>query len=106
VCAHTHICNEKNQQGNNSKNVELNTVDAILAVVASYCVTICAPEQAIAYSTVADKEDSGEEHETADGAGLAFQEEPNQIKCHKHDVGLQQRWINGFRNQQHRDQPL
>jgi len=104
VCAHTHVT--ENQQGNNSKNVELNTVDTILTVVASYCVTICAPEQAIAYSTVADKEDSGEEHETTDGAGLAFQEESNQIKCHEHDMGLQQRRINGFRYQEHRNQPL
>ena len=60
----------------------------ILAIVTSYCVTICAPEQAIAYSTVTNEEDSSEEHKTADSTGLALQEESNQIKCHEHNVGL------------------
>lgn len=79
---------------------------AILAVVTSYCITICAPEQTIAYSTVADEEDSSEKHKAADGTGLALQEEPNQIKCHEHNVGLQQRRVHGFWNQQYRNQPL
>lgn len=43
--AHIWMHNGKNRQGDNSLNViELNTVGAILAVIASYCVTICAPE--------------------------------------------------------------
>lgn len=81
--------NGKNWQGDNSLNIiELNTVGMILAIVTSYCVTICAPEQAIAYSTVTNEEDSSEEHKTADSTGLALQEESNQIKCHEHNVGL------------------
>jgi len=79
---------------------------AILAIIASYCVAVCAPEQTVADAAVANKEDGSEEHEAADGARFAFQEESDQIKCHEHDVGLQQCGVHGFRYEQYRDQPL
>lgn len=79
---------------------------AILAVVASHCVAVCAPEQTVTNATVADEEDRSKKHKAADSARLAFEEEPDQIECHEHDMGLQQRWINGFRYEQYRNQPL
>lgn len=49
--------------------------DAILTIVASYCVAVCAPEQAIANATVANEEDSSKEYQATDGAWFTFQEE-------------------------------
>lgn len=65
-------------------------------VVASYGIAIVAPEETVADAAVADEKYGGEENETADGAGLALQEESDQIEDHEHDVSLEESRIHGL----------
>lgn len=79
---------------------------ARLAVVALHRVAVTAEEYAIAVAAVADQEHGDQEHYAAYGARLAFQKEAGQVEHHEHDVRLQQRWVQRFRDEQHGYQPL
>lgn len=94
--AETRMRNKRQRREANNEGRIILESNATLAVVASYCVAVCAPQQAVAAAAVANKEDSGEEHQAADGAGLALQEEADQVERHEHYVGLQQRRVHGF----------
>lgn len=59
----------------------------VLSVLAHLTtVTITGPEEAIADTTVAQEKDSGEEDYAADGAGLAFQKEIDEVEQDKEEV--------------------
>lgn len=77
-----------------------------LAVVALHRVAVAAVEYAVAVAAVTDEEHGHQEHDAAYGARLPFQEEPGQVQHHEHDVGLQQRRVQGLRYEQHGYQPL
>lgn len=77
-----------------------------LAVVALHRVAVAAEEYAIAVAAVADEEHGHQEHDAAYGARFAFQEEAGQVQHHEHDVRLEQRRVERFRDEQHGYQPL
>lgn len=77
-----------------------------LAVVALHGVAVTAEEYAIAVAAVANQEHGDQEHYAAYGARLALQKEAGQVEHHEHDVRLQQRRVQRFRNEQHGYQPL
>lgn len=63
-------------------------------------------QEAVSPATVADEEEGGEEDQRADGARLSLQQEAEQVEAHEHGVVEPQRWVQGLRDEQHREQPL
>lgn len=63
-------------------------------------------EDAVPHAAVADEEDGGDEHQAANGARLALQEESGQVEDHEHHVILNQRQVHGLGYEQHGDEPL
>lgn len=58
-------------------------------------------KDAVPHTAVADEEHGGDEHQAADGARLALEEEPRQVEDHEHHVILNQGQVHGLWNQQH-----
>lgn len=60
-------------------------------------------KDAVSHAAVADEEHGRDEHETADRARFAFQEESGQVQDHEHHVILDQGQVHRLRDEQHRD---
>lgn len=68
--------------------------------VTAFHVTVVSPEEAVSDAAVADEEHGRQEEQTADGAGLALEEEPDKVQHHEHNVRVHQRRVHGLGNQQ------
>lgn len=63
-------------------------------------------QEAVAPAAVADQEQRGKEHQGADGAGLALQQEAEQVEAHEHAMVEPERRVERLGDEQYREQPL
>lgn len=77
-----------------------------LTVVALNRIAVAAEEYAVTVPAVTYQEHGHQEYYAAYGARLTFQEKSGQVQHHEHDVGLQQRGVQGLRYEQDGYQPL
>lgn len=63
-------------------------------------------QEAVAPAAVADQEKRGQEHQGADGAGFALQQEAEQVEAHEHAVVEPEGRVERLGDEQYREQPL
>lgn len=63
-------------------------------------------QEAVAPAAVADQEERGQEHQGADGAGLALQQEAEQVEAHEHAVVEPEGRVERLGDEQDWEQPL
>ena len=63
-------------------------------------------QKAVAPAAVADQEECGQEHQGTDSAGLALQQEAEQVEAHEHAVVEPEGRVQRFGDEQYRQQPL